>query len=131
MTTALCPCGSGRQFNRCCGPCLSGQQLPATAEALMRSRYTAYVRGDETYLRQSWHDSTCPQTLGLDQQPPVKWLGLKIIRTQAGGADDNTGVVEFVARYKLNGKAQRLHETSHFLREAGRWLYVKGELADN
>lgn len=97
----------------------------------MRSRYTAYVRCDETYLRQSWHDSTCPQTLGLDQHPPVKWLGLKIIRTQAGGADDKTGVVEFIARYKLNGKAQRLHETSHFIRKDGRWLYVKGELADN
>lgn len=97
----------------------------------MRSRYTAYVRKDEAYLRQSWHHSTCPQTLKLDQHPPAKWLGLKIIRTQAGGEDDETGIVEFIARYKLNGKAQRLHETSRFIRVAGRWLYIKGELADN
>ena len=97
----------------------------------MRSRYVAYVLGDETYLRQSWHDSTCPSTLGLDQSPPVKWLGLKIMRTLDGGESDETGIVEFVARYKLNGKAQRMHETSHFLREAGRWLYVQGKLQDD
>lgn len=97
----------------------------------MRSRYTAYVRQDEAYLRQTWHPSTCPAALGLEQQPALKWLGLKILRTQAGNEDDDAGIVEFVARYKIGGKAERLQETSHFVREAGRWLYVRGETAQS
>jgi len=96
----------------------------------MRSRYTAFTQQDEAYLLQSWHSSTRPQTLDLTQQAPIKWLGLKIVHTEAGAADDDTGVVEFVARFKVNGKAQRLHETSQFVKEAGRWLYVQGQIGD-
>jgi SEC-C motif-containing protein len=59
----------------------------------------------------------------------VKWLGLKILRTEAGGADDREGVVEFVARYSINGKAERLHEVSRFLRDEGQWRYVDGQIA--
>lgn len=97
----------------------------------MRSRYSAYVHQDAAYLRQTWHRSTCPHELELDQQPPITWLGLKIVRTEAGGEHDDSGVVEFVARYKINGKAQRLHETSQFVKEAGRWFYLQGQFNDD
>lgn len=96
----------------------------------MRSRYTAFTRQDEPYLLQSWHHSTRPNELALKQQPPIKWLGLTIRQVQAGGEHDNNGTVEFIARYKINGRAQRLHEISQFVREAGRWFYLKGEIED-
>lgn len=96
----------------------------------MRSRYTAFTRNDEAYLLQSWHPSTRPPVLDLTQQAPIKWLGLKLVHTEAGGTGDDTGRVEFIARFKVNGKAQRLHETSEFVKEAGRWFYVQGRIDD-
>ena len=123
-----CPCGSGLAYDQCCNPYLDSHAMPNTAEALMRSRYTAYTRQDETYLLQSWHSSTRPTELALTQEASVKWLGLKILRTEAGGVNDDHGLVEFIARYKVNGKAHRLHETSRFVKEDGRWYYVEGEL---
>lgn len=97
----------------------------------MRSRYTAFTRKDEAYLLQSWHSSTRPLALDLEQQAAVKWLGLKIIHTEAGGESDDSGVVEFIARYKVNGKAERLHETSRFVKETGRWFYLEGKFEEN
>ncbi|MBI1424187.1 MAG: hypothetical protein GC149_12015 [Gammaproteobacteria bacterium] len=123
-----CPCGSGLTYDRCCGPCLDNRAAPNTAEALMRSRYTAYTHQDAAYLLRSWHASTRPAELTFAQEPPVTWLGLKVLRTEAGGINDDNGLVEFVARYKVNGKAQRLHETSRFVKEDGRWYYVDGEV---
>lgn len=93
----------------------------------MRSRYSAFTLGDESYLLQSWHPSTRPATLSLSQQSQVKWIGLKILSTQLGGKNDREGTVEFVARYKVNGKAERLHEISRFNRENARWFYVDGK----
>lgn len=121
-----CPCGSGRAYPDCCGPLLAGTELPATAQQLMRSRYTAYTRGDADYLRATWHPITRHQDLTVDTT--VRWLGLKIIATAAGGPDDQHGTVEFVARYKIGGRAHRLHEQSRFTREQGRWFYVDGDL---
>ncbi len=92
----------------------------------MRSRYTAYVLKDEAYLKHSWHPSTRPMQLNLDDEQ--RWLGLKIKATEAGNEDDETGVVEFVARYKVGGKGHRLHEKSRFERHEGRWVYTDGEL---
>ena len=86
----------------------------------MRSRYSAYVLGLLDYLLATWHPSTAPGDLELS---PVKWLGLEVRHTQASG---DAGVVEFVARYRDNGRAVRLHETSRFVREEGRWLYIDG-----
>jgi len=122
-----CPCGSGRPYAACCGQYLDQGRAPDTAEQLMRSRYTAYVLANEEYLRATWHAATRPADLGTAVTDRVKWLGLQIKRTRAGGATDQEGMVEFVARYKLNGKAARLHEASRFVREDGRWLYVDGE----
>jgi SEC-C motif domain protein len=128
-TEPLCPCGSGQAYAVCCGALIDNGVLPATAERLMRSRYSAYVLAREDYLLRTWHASTRPAQLGLQRAGPVKWLGLTLLRSEAGGADDREGVVEFVARYQVNGRAERLQEVSRFVREAGQWLYVDGQIA--
>lgn len=92
----------------------------------MCSRYSAYTLAKADYLLGTWHESTRPGTLDLSDAGTVNWLGLKIVRTEAGGPDDVRGVVEFVARYKVGGKAHRLHETSRFVREDGQWFYLDG-----
>jgi SEC-C motif-containing protein len=123
---ARCPCGSNQPFDVCCGPLLTGSQQASTAEALMRSRYTAYGRHDEAYLLRTWHPSTRPG--GLDLEEDLRWLGLEIVRTEAGGPDDREGMVEFVARYEAGGQAGSLREASRFVREEGRWFYVDGRI---
>lgn len=121
-----CPCESGKPFTQCCGPYLSGSQSPPTAEALMRSRYTAYTFGNERYLERSWHPDYRPDEVSVDKQ--ANWLGLKIKRTEKGGPEDDEGIVEFVARYKVDGQGFRLHEISRFGRFTGEWVYLDGEL---
>jgi len=120
-----CPCGSGEPVSLCCGGLLSGEQVATTAEQLMRSRYAAFVLCDEDYLRKTWHPDTCPVSIGLDAD--THWLGLKVKATQAGGEDDEQGMVEFVARYKVAGRGHRLHETSRFIRCDGQWVYLDGQ----
>lgn len=126
--TAPCPCGSGRAYARCCGPLHAGAPAP-TAEALMRSRYSAFVLGMEPYLLASWHASTRPATLDLaTQHPAPTWLGLEVKHHES---DSDRATVEFVARYRLGGgRAQRQHEVSRFVREDGRWYYVDGTLRE-
>lgn len=121
----ICPCGSGRPYLACCAPLLESGTAARTAEALMRSRYTAYVLGREDYLRQTWHPDSRPGSLDLD--PQQNWLGLKVLRTEQGGENDDEGIVEFVARFKVAGRGQRLHEISRFVRADERWLYLDGE----
>jgi len=94
----------------------------------MRSRYCAYVRGNADYLLATWHPTTRPPQLSLGSEPPVRWLGLQVRHHTTTGAD--TAVVEFVARYRIGNRAQRLHETSRFVREGGRWYYLDGEFPD-
>lgn len=121
-----CPCGSGRRHSECCEPFLIGAADAPTAEALMRSRYTAYVLGRLDYLRATWHPASCPSALRL--VPDLQWMGLQIKRIEAGGPRDVHGVVEFVAVSKLGGRAERMHETSTFERVDGRWLYCRGDM---
>ena len=120
---APCPCDSGSTYADCCGNwhagLLQGLHAP-TPEALMRSRYSAYVLGLIDYLLATWHPATAP---GEFELPPLKWLGLEVRLAQATA---QAGVVEFVARCRENGRAQRMHETSRFVREQGRWYYVDG-----
>ena len=120
-----CPCGSGKPYSDCCEPLISGAQTAASPEALMRSRYTAYTLGRGDYLHETWHPTTRRGELDLGE--PVSWLGLKILRTEDGGVTDSRGLVEFVARYRVEGRAHRLHEISRFQRRRGRWVYVDGE----
>jgi SEC-C motif-containing protein len=122
-----CPCGlsalSGllRPLYQWWGSC-------SHAESLMRSRYAAYTMNNADYLLASWHASTRPAELDLSREERfVKWMSLDVLSTQAGGKDDEAGVVEFVARYKVNGRAQRLHEISRFRKEDGHWFYVDGD----
>ncbi len=125
---APCPCGSGARLEACCGRYHAGpQHLQApTAEALMRSRYSAFVAGLADYLLATWHPSTRPPALAPDEAG-LKWLGLEVKRHTIVDADHAT--VEFVARSKLGGRAHRLHELSRFVREDGHWYYVDGDSA--
>ena len=123
MSSTLCPCGSALSYAACCGRYHEGpQHLQApSAEALMRSRYSAFVLGLRDYLLATWHTSTRPAHLEADP-PGMKWLGLDVKHTSQQDADHAT--VEFVARSKLAGRAHRRHEVSRFVREEGRWFYV-------
>jgi SEC-C motif-containing protein len=122
-----CPCGSGAAYDACCGRWHRGpQHLQApTAEALMRSRYSAYVLARGDYLRDTWHASTRPAE-PLHFEPALQWLGLEVKRHALTGEDQ--AEVEFVARSRLGGRAQRLHECSRFVREGGRWTYLDGDV---
>jgi len=122
--TIECPCGLGGTYLSCCGKYIEQGDNPQTAERLMRSRYCAYVLGREDYLLRTWHASTRPSHVALHSIPSVKWLGLRIVQE----AQDAHARVEFVARYTINGKAERLHESSRFVLEAGQWFYVDGDL---
>jgi SEC-C motif domain protein len=130
MSTApasvLCPCDTGQRYAACCGRWHDGPlrlQAP-DAQALMRSRYSAYVLGLAPYLLATWHPSTRPAS-GQLLHPTGRWLGLQVKRFEV--LDETHAVVEFVARHKAGGRAIRLHETSRFVREDGRWFYVAGD----
>lgn len=126
-----CPCGQldARQkplaYGACCGRYLDHfDTAPAPdAQSLMRSRYTAFVLERADYLQATWHARTRPAQLDFD--PGARWLGLTVRGQRSTG--ENTAEVEFVARYRVGGRAVRLHETSRFVREEGRWFYVDGD----
>ena len=128
LALTACPCrpaSATLPYAVCCGVFHAGSHhlLAPNAEALMRSRYSAFVLDLTDYLLATWHSSTRPTSI---ESNPVglKWLGLEVRRHALQDADHAT--VEFVARSKLGGRAQRLHETSRFVRVQGRWLYLDG-----
>ena len=117
--------GNALPFAQCCGRYLEGGELPADAATLMRSRYTAFVRANETYLLATWHPSTRPPQARPDAD--TRWLGLAIRSTRE--VDASHAEVEFVARSRAgSGPATRLHELSRFVREGGRWYYLDGDI---
>jgi SEC-C motif-containing protein len=120
-----CPCGNNPPYATCCGLYLDSGLIAPTAEALMRSRYTAYTLRREDYLLTTWHPATRPAVLGLADEPPTQWIGLDVKRHVL--QDATHALVEFFARYKINGRAHRLHEISRFVQENGHWFYVDGE----
>jgi SEC-C motif-containing protein len=120
-----CPCGTGLVWLVCCGGYLANKHVASTAVSLMRSRYTAYTLKDEAYLLATWHVNTRPSVLNLAEDD-ARWLDLKVLHDEL--VDDRHATVEFVARYKIAGRAYRLHETSRFVLENGRWFYVDGEV---
>jgi len=115
----------------CCGPILAGEAVAATAEALMRSRYTAYTRSDVDYLRESLHPE---HRFDFDENATRKWaqkaqwLGLEVVSREGGGEQDDSGRVEFVARYKENGVVRTHREMAEFSRVDGAWYFVEGKL---
>ena len=136
-----CPCGGAApnlsggakapRFADCCGRFIDGGEAAPSALELMRSRYSAYVLGDTRYLRATWAPDTCPADLDAAPSAPdaPRWLGLQIKRFTV--LDDSHAEVEFVARYKVGGRAQRMHESSRFVRGSDlRWLYVDGDVSD-
>ncbi|WP_298036498.1 YchJ family protein [uncultured Microbacterium sp.] len=119
-----CPCTSGDIFDSCCGPILAGARDAPTAERLMRSRFTAFALEDAAYLLRSWHPSTRPADLDLDDD--VRWTRLDILDVVEGGPFDDCGVVEFEAFYREEGRAGSMRERSRFRREDRIWRYVDG-----
>ena len=126
---ARCPCGSGEVEAACCGPLLDGSLAAATALALMRSRYTAFVRGAVDYIVDTHDAATRAQ---IDRASISRfcrdtgWLGLEIVRTERGGETDDDGFVEFIARGITGRQPFAQRERSRFRRVDGRWYYVDG-----
>ncbi|MET8245309.1 YchJ family metal-binding protein [Streptomyces sp. NPDC005202] len=120
MTQRSCPCGLPEPYEKCCGRYHSGAAAP-TAEALMRSRYSAFVQRDAGYLLRTWHPRTRPARIDFD--PGMRWTGLEVLGTTDGSAFHTTGTVTFRASYR--GGA--LHERSRFERVDGAWVYVDGD----
>jgi len=124
-----CPCASGRDFAACCEPYLTGAALPPTAESLMRSRYSAFAQGNIDYLEQTLRPDTRHDFSRADAEEwsrSAEWTGLEIKSTEKGREGDGEGWVEFIARFRTNGKDLIHHETSRFERVDGRWYYVDG-----
>lgn len=130
VMTDACPCGRQHQkktlpYGQCCGRWLESDTPAPDAESLMRSRYCAFVLEREPYLLKTWQAGKRPEHIEFD--PGVKWLGLDVRSHMA--QDATHAEVVFVARQKpASGAAVRLHERSRFVREAGVWLYVDGDL---
>ena len=131
-----CPCGSGKLYDKCCGRLIDGGQVASSAAELMRSRYTAYALRNEDYLRLTWWPDTLPED-ALTSEDDVKWIGLKIVAPKSNAApatspvDADHATVEFIASFKVGGRAHKLHEISNFTRQTdaagvARWYYVDG-----
>jgi len=123
--STACPCQSSQSYSACCQSYHQGKAAP-TAEALMRSRYSAYTLQLEDYLLATWHPDTRPIALDLANDTSTKWLGLEVDRAEI--QSENTATVEFTARFKVNGKAGGQHEVSRFVHLDGRWYYLDGDV---
>jgi SEC-C motif-containing protein len=121
-----CVCLSGEEYFECCGRFHDGEAEAATAEQLMRSRFSAFVLLDADYLMRTWHPDTAPSVLELD--PGVEWGRLDILSTRRGGPLDTEGTMEFTVPFVYNGERGVHHETSSFVRENRRWYYVDAVL---
>ncbi len=124
MVLRRCPCGTGLPYAECCGRLHDGTATAATAEQLMRSRYSAFAVGDAAYLLGTWHPRTRPPALELDGD--VRWTGLEVLATSGGKLLDGDGTVEFRAAYRVHGRSGAQHERSRFVRDGGRWCYLDG-----
>ena len=125
----LCPCGSGGEFDQCCGPFIQGNKTATTAEALMRSRYSAYVKTEIDYIYDTTHASQRSKfnrKESLDWSRNTQWQSLEVVRTEDGGQEDESGIVEFIARYREKNKPIQHHEIAEFVKEDGRWYFMDG-----
>ena len=126
MSSKICPCGSKKEFDQCCGIYLSGKALAPHPEDLMRSRYVAFYRNDLDYLKKTWHPETYPEDLGSEE--PSNWVGLEIIEASV---EEDEGEVEFKARLIYDNKLEVLHEISYFDKIDGQWLYHSGDFEND
>jgi SEC-C motif-containing protein len=124
-----CPCGSGLAYGECCEPVISGERSAESAEQLMRSRYSAYVKVDTDYIFATTHPNHrqgYDQTGTREWAEKADWQGLTIVATKNGGAEDSAGEVEFIARYKEKGLLKEHHELAQFVKDEGRWFFTDG-----
>lgn len=133
MDKKQCPCGSGLEYGACCEPIIKGKAKAATAEALMRARYSAYVKHEINFIAASCVRGDEDNEIDLDEtrrwSEESEWLGLKIHGTQNGGPSDTEGVVEFSATYARNGLRDEHREIAAFKKVDGAWMYAEGKLA--
>jgi SEC-C motif-containing protein len=125
-----CPCGTGQSHADCCGPIIGGERKAATAEQLMRARYTAYAQGEIDFILETMEPQRRAETDddGIREwSENSEWLGLAVLATEGGGPEDETGMVEFVAEYVYDGEERRHHERASFSRLEGSWYFVEGE----
>jgi len=125
-----CPCGSKQDYNVCCGLYLDGKQLPATPEALMRSRYTAFTKANIDYIQATMMGEAAKDFDPIQTKQwalAAKWMGLAVLYREMDPKDDHHGFVEFVAHYELQNQVHRIHEYSEFQRVNDRWYYVDGQ----
>ncbi len=125
MTTELCLCGSGLSYTDCCRPYHSGEMTPATAEQLMRSRFTAYALRNVHYLLASWDAEKRPAAIDFSKET-ANWQRLQIVGSKKGSSKDSKGIVEFKAFYSQDGDDYFMHEIGRFVKKDGRWLYLDG-----
>jgi len=126
-----CPCGSGRPYAECCEPYISGAAKAPTAEALMRSRYSAYAEHAIDYIINtcvSRGEKDIDYQSTRDWSEKSTWLGLKILSVEKGGPADSEGTVEFEAAYESGGLKEIHHERATFKKDSGEWLYDEGRV---
>lgn len=127
-----CPCGSKKAYTNCCGLFIDAEQIPATPEALMRSRYTAYSQANISYIEKTMR-GRASENYNSEQAfqwaKHAVWLGLTVLNTHIDPKNPERGFVEFIARYQINNKPQQIHELSEFHRYDGQWFYVNGKSA--
>jgi SEC-C motif-containing protein len=126
----LCPCGSNLDYGSCCGPLIKGERAAETAEQLMRSRYSAYVKKEISYILTSLHPehrADYDEKSSRTWAERAQWHGIRILNTTKGGAGDSEGQVEFTVSYTENGMKQEHHELSSFKKEGGAWYFTTGK----
>lgn len=124
-----CPCGSGENYADCCEVFIHGDQNAPTAEALMRSRYTAYVKTEIDYIYNTTHESqrgSFNREESEDWSTKTDWHSLEIRRSEGGGPQDQTGMVEFIARFRNKGNLTHHHELAEFKKEDDQWFFYDG-----
>lgn len=127
----LCPCASGLSYAECCGLYISGTHAAPTAEATMRARYSAFVKGEISFIRSTYNPEELEQ---FDEEGITRWAkesewkGLEIRQVQKGLASDSEGQVEFIAKYAIGGVQQNHHEISEFKKIDGRWYFMDGKI---
>ena len=124
-THTSCLCGSGIEYQQCCKLFHSGEKIPATAEALMRSRYTAYALQNAAYLQETWDATRRPEKIDFSREK-IDWLRLEITGTKKGGIKDSKGVVMFKAFFIQDGEEHVMNEISRFTKINGCWYYLDG-----
>lgn len=125
------PFHDNAELEQFCTPFIRGEQMPSTAAELMASRYVAYTLAEIDYILETHHPTKrddADRDSTKQWAESAEWLGLEIVDTVAGGPDDDTGIVEFIARYAVNGQQAAHHERSEFRKVDGRWYFYDGEM---